>query len=131
MAGLVVVNPEAEYEYRIDAGTFRIGGLTKDVLMKVQDLLRERRALEANWLAVKCGIKGHAGLEFEDGTPVPFNTEKDSKGRTVVAESTLMVYARSTLMGEMAAELYLKGSGPKAREEREKLVATLLNGTGA
>ena len=35
MAGLVVVNPEAEYEYRIDAGTFRIGGLTKDEVLRL------------------------------------------------------------------------------------------------
>lgn len=112
---LVCVNPASIRDYEAGGGVFKLGVLPKDIHMSLVQAGSNMK-MEDLWKAVKYGVKGHSGLVFEDGTEVPFEAETDGKKRVVVGEKTLEVYLHSRLIGELANELILKGSGPKVRE---------------
>ncbi len=122
---LVCVDPASTREYRIGGGVFRIGVLPRDIHGQVLEL-RKGRALDTLWLAARYGVKGHEGLSFEDGKPVPFNTEKDAKGREVVSEATLDVYRATGVLPEIASEVFMKGAGAGQKDVQARLATASL-----
>lgn len=85
-------------------------------------------------LLCKYGIRGHKGLEYSDGSPVPCNTEEEKDtGYTILTEETLNLYlgnsqilnlasAAVTSLRQLGIGKYVKG-GFKTIKEAEGEIA--------
>jgi len=115
MGKRLCVNPSEKWDYEPPGGgTFTVGVIPKEVMVSVLDLMTKGNIIEAQWMACKYGVKGHAGLSYSDGKDVEFKIATDDRGRTVVSDETLEVYRVSQVCDPVAAECVSKGKGPKA-----------------
>lgn len=104
---LVCVRPGDTVDFEYGGGIFKVGIMPRDIYAKWLDLGQKqvkgkatgREIVEAQMLVVKHCVKGHSGLEFSDGSEVPF--EKDNQG--LVAQATLDVYYATGILGPLAS----------------------------
>lgn len=116
MGKLVCVDPKSTIEVEIEGAKFKIGVLAMGVQERMA-LVQKGRPFESVSLAVRYGVKGHEGIEYEDGRPVPFKTEKDADGIEVVSQETMDVYyqALGEKFGALANHAMERSLSPKAK----------------
>ncbi len=83
--------------------SFLIAGLSRRDLLEVLPRLGGGLALEGVELLIRRAVRGHRGLEFADGRPVPFGT---SEGGVMDVE-TFGVYAEAGFIWALACSLLL------------------------
>jgi len=109
MSKLVCVRPDHTVEFKYQGGVFQIGIIPRTIYAQFIDAGQRQVAGKASGEdmlniqldVVKYGVKGHSGLEFEDGSEVPFKVSKsrlNGKNMEVVADETLDIYYASGLL---------------------------------
>lgn len=113
-----VVNPKSVKEVELNGAKFKIGilpyGKRTEIEssayfnQKAETVEQMRQILLQHYETVRAGVKGHDGLTFEDGTPVPFIESKDG----LVSDETMEVYSAAGILLDLSTEVrnfnYLK-----------------------
>lgn len=116
---LITANPGATREVEIRGAKFTIGIVPKDVYFDIFDMRGAGLNFEKLYKAVRYGVRGHAGILFEDGTEVPFETQKDAKGREIVNEKTMEIYLSAGVIVPLG-DMVLDPNGWSRTEKSEK-----------
>ncbi len=116
---MLVVNPGSTKTVEIDGAKFKIGILPFGKKVEIQaaaHFIREktnpeqvREIFKVNYEYVRWGVKGHSGVQFQDGSEVPFKSVKEKLGDVeydVVAPETMEIYSMSiTLLSKLCNEV--------------------------
>lgn len=124
---LICINPDSTREYKVAGGTFTLGVLPTDIYSRISTM--EQNQYDALLLAVKYGVRGHEGLQYDDKTPVDFETTKDTRKRMCMTDKMIAIYAATGLITVLGNECFLKGTGDPHREDFEKASADSNGGT--
>lgn len=111
----IAINPNTIIERPFNESTFKIGiipygkrtQIEADAFFNKDGKTKEEiySMLNQSYDLVQWGIRGHSGFSFEDGTPVPFKTQKAKSGNfeyDVVSDETMAVYAASGILTDLA-----------------------------
>ena len=131
MGRLVCTNFNETRTYKVIVGEgedkqeaiFELGVIPRDIKMKCQRLIdkdNQESYLEAIWLSAKYGICSHEGLDYVDKEghekALPFITEQDEKGRSIIHDNLLESYLDAGFLAEVSAEALLKGMGKQVKD---------------
>jgi hypothetical protein len=102
---LVCTRIDSTKEFSLQGGKFKIGILPRGIYAdfveagqkQVNGSMSGSEMLDLQTKIVKHAIKGHTGLEFEDGTDVPFET--DAKGQ--VSDATIEIYYATQIIQDL------------------------------
>lgn len=112
------LNPKSTKEVEIKGAKFKIGTVPYHKFLELQSQVqvgadkKDTKAVlalcKAHMGFVKWGLRGHSGIEFEEGETAPFETEEqefDGKMYTVPTEDTLQLYVPGNLYLLIATEI--------------------------
>lgn len=131
---LVCVRPDATHDFQYKGGTFRIGVLPRSIYAKFIDAGSKQlkgkasgeEMLEIQTEIVRYGVKGHTGLEFDDGEEVPFRVSKKKLNGViyeVVDDATIEIYYATGLLSGLFSKIIGNDSeeanGPKEKEVKQ------------
>lgn len=116
---LICIDPDETWDYVVKGdgdqeAVFTLGVIPEGIY---REITRKNGPVNDNGHSLsielcRYGVKGHRGLAFKKGdqiVEVPFATEKDEKGRTVVSQKTLEVYYASGFFAFLGLKILTRG----------------------